>query len=386
MDRGSQIWNVASKPWRHRVLWAILLLVITQVCYFSEELYGCKNEKKNFQQQSAPYTHTLNTPPMNILSPAEKVGDIHQHDVALCAIQKGAEGHLDEWINYNLAIGFARIIVHDNSDDFTLQHWAQNQKVNPRIRVIHRPGIAQQLAAYTDCIETLRSREKQMALFGEELQVNWVALFDMDEFVVLKRHDHISDLLRDHCPEESHEEKGCGALVLNWFFFGSNGETSYQPMPLTKRFQHRESATNQHVKSIVRLKAVQENIPPQLSNPHCVISYKTNYTTFDTNGPAGCPFNVNGPHDVAVINHYYTRSKGEWKLRCQRGAADQAGNHYCVPMPEFSTPVFDNSAWLFLKNHVPAYEWYDRSEVLFGRHGIETDTNATRPQAVEDSN
>ena len=35
--------------------------------------------------------------------------------VALCTIQKDGEAYVDEWVNYNLALGFSKIFIYDNS-------------------------------------------------------------------------------------------------------------------------------------------------------------------------------------------------------------------------------------------------------------------------------
>ena len=41
--------------------------------------------------------------------------------VALCAIQKDAEGVIDEWLNYYFGLGVSRIFIYDNSDYFDLE-------------------------------------------------------------------------------------------------------------------------------------------------------------------------------------------------------------------------------------------------------------------------
>jgi hypothetical protein len=74
---------------------------------------------------------------------------------AICAIQKGGLKHIDEWVDYNLVIGFDTIFLYDNSDNFELQEWYSvrffqlNKNETERVQIIHhRPGESQQHPAY----------------------------------------------------------------------------------------------------------------------------------------------------------------------------------------------------------------------------------------------
>jgi hypothetical protein len=43
----------------------------------------------------------------------------------------------------------------------------------------------------------------------------------------------------------------------------------------------------------------------------------------DTNGKLfKGPFNINGPSDVAYLNHYHNKTREDWMLRCERGRVD----------------------------------------------------------------
>ena len=73
----------------------------------------------------------------------------------------------------------------------------------------------------------------------------WIAFIDLDEFIVLKKHNCIMDLLAT-------VNNSAAGLALNWYMFDFNGEIEYRPAPLTKRFQRREKNVNQHIKTISR--------------------------------------------------------------------------------------------------------------------------------------
>ena len=153
---------------------------------------------------------------------------------AICAIQKDTLPYIDEWVDYNLALGFEKIYIYDNSDEFELKNW-ETKRNSTQVAVVHMPGENKQMKAYAQCGAAIKKNQSH----------EWMAFIDLDEFIVLKKHTHILDLLNDVDIE-------AGGLALNWQMFGFNNQMKYTPVPVTKRFQIREVETNIHVKTIVR--------------------------------------------------------------------------------------------------------------------------------------
>ncbi|GFH56420.1 hypothetical protein CTEN210_12896 [Chaetoceros tenuissimus] len=300
---------------------------------------------------------TSASPEKSLLTPSST----RQRDtVAICAIQKGSLPFIDEWIDYNLAIGFDKIYIYDNSPDFELQEWYENRN-KTYIDITHFPGEVKQKAAYQACISKIKWE------MDEKPKHTWIAFIDVDEYIVLKKHDHIIDLL-----EDTTKVSNVGGLALNWYMFGFHNQIKYKPLPLTKRFQMREKGTNQHVKVIVRTDMMGNG--GGMRNPHCYRYSNNSIATVDTNGKRLIEepwFNVDGPSDVAVIHHYYTKSLEEYVSRCGRGRAGQKQNKAKDPscrseeeileewQREMKESVFDDSAWQVLKTRVSKYAKYD---------------------------
>ena len=242
----------------------------------------------------------------------------------MCAIAKDEGPYLDEWIRYNLKLGFDAVYVYDNSDDGAALVDLAAAHPEGSVVVVPFPGHAMQLSAYWHFREAYGARH------------TWCAFIDVDEFVVLRRHDCVKDLLREHCGE--------GALALNWHMFGSGGETEYRAEPVRKRFTRRAARVDQHVKTIVRLGDMLHHI-----GPHHV-ALREGATQHDTSGRRfHGPFNPEGPDDVACIHHYFVKSRGEFARKIRRGRSD--GNpDRC--MREFEAhdvnEVEDASAWTFM--------------------------------------
>jgi Glycosyl transferase family 2 len=279
---------------------------------------------------------------------------------ALCAIVVNEEAYLDEWLDYNLALGFTDIFLYDNSDMFELEKYVRAQ-TDSRLHVVHFPGPGMQMKAYLDCAKTVAARNQERQQMVRHTP--WAAFFDLDEFLVLRQHTNVVEFLSEHCPT--------GQLGINWYLFSTANETLYRPLPVTKRFQYRAAGINEHVKSIVRLEDMNMNRTPHAHFAHM----KELGHHKDTNGnrigdKAGRPgpFNRDGPTDVAVVHHYVTKSVKEYVDKTMRGRADKRKNAAAsldrsVLFKERKGldpgEIFDDSAWQLLKQNVPKYAIYD---------------------------
>jgi Glycosyl transferase family 2 len=254
-----------------------------------------------------------------------------EETAVICAIAKYEEQYLDEWVDYHLALGFAHILIYDNTADFELKEWAR--KKSCRVSVRHFPGAsAPQAKAYLNCARHLSS-SASAGQHQHEQNHTWIAFFDIDEFLILidpkyqnTSNDHdghdgknmsssrggvVVPFLRDHCPPGI-------ALGINWRVMGTAGHTLYQPAPMTLRFQYAvDSGANPHVKSIIHLNDLNLDRLSHVHYPRFKQRY-TNESNNDTSTTAtrqqqqrdtssrvfSGHFNADGPSDVALLYHY----------------------------------------------------------------------------------
>jgi hypothetical protein len=264
---------------------------------------------------------------------------------ALCCVVKDEEAYIDEWVDYHHASGFDSIHVYDNSDSFELKQWGEEK--GQHVTVTHWPGIAKQGSSYLDCARRLAA---------EGGNHTWAAFFDVDEFLILKKHAHVEDFLLEKC--------ATGTLTVNWLMFSGMSRTLCSPAPVTKRFMHREEKTNQHIKSIVRLRDMNFEREPGAHNPKLVNASDQK----DTNGKRfEGPFNPDGPTDVAVLHHCERKSYKEHVAKKMRGRADVPRNEdHCLAVKRAivgggssSSTFFDDAAWKAMKKHVPEHAAFD---------------------------
>ena len=144
---------------------------------------------------------------------------------------------------------------------------------------------------------------------------------------------------------------------------GTSNATKYEPKPVTLRFQHTDPQWGRrYIKTIARVKDLEK-----FNDPHHASFIDKTTKTIDTNGsPIKGPFNRNMATDIAVLYHYYFKSRGEYIARMKLGknmdiripklkkhllrSIEYAKN---APLPAGDT--FDDSIWQVLKNRVPRY-------------------------------
>eukprot|EP00980_Cylindrotheca_fusiformis_P022420 scaffold9289_cov101-Cylindrotheca_fusiformis.AAC.2 len=275
--------------------------------------------------------------------------------VGLCAVQKGALRYIDEWVDYNLAIGFDKLYVYDNSDDFELKEWYYNNNtvipnLQDRVEIQHFPGSKIQIGAYSACIKRLQKERKH----------SWIAFLDLDEFLVIrdmKKYPYVMDLL-DDLPDH------IGGLAINWVMFEMNNQTHYEPKPVTQRFHHRsEKATDRHVKTIAKTEYLWKAYPHH-------VRYRpfSGMKSYDTSGHiVKSLYNEWLTDDVVTVHHFHSKSLEEYKERCKRGKVNarqrnwkyspscQSDSSILNRINKDDQTVSDPAAWEILKERVPRY-------------------------------
>ena len=204
-------------------------------------------------------------------------------NVALVCIAKNEDEYINEWIEYNLYLGFDKIFIYNNDWKFDID--------SPFIETIPIEGRGKQEYVYNNFLEYYKD------------EYNWVAFFDVDEFLVLKKHDNIKDFLQDYS-----EFNG---VAINWHLFGDNNqEQPTNDYSVLKRFTRRGLTMDRHIKCIVKPNAINKY------KVHCPLEDEVVDT--HKNKIFG-PFNNNATDDIAQLNHYFVKTFWEWERKKKRG-------------------------------------------------------------------
>ncbi len=219
--------------------------------------------------------------------------------LAICAIAKNEGPYFKEWIEWHKKQGVEKFYIYDNeSTDCTKEVLAPYVK-SGLVEYNYFPGYKVQLSAYDNCFDRHR------------LDTRWIALIDLDEFIVPIKDGNIPEFLKRF-------EK-FPAIEINWLVYGSNGEKKKKPGTMMERFKrhsHYEHILNRHVKSIVNPRRIFNMIG-------CHEAARISGHAADSHGnPIKKNFREREPqHDVIRINHYAVRSYEEFMEKQAKGRA-----------------------------------------------------------------
>jgi hypothetical protein len=255
------------------------------------------------------------------------------HPVIVC-IAKLEQDYIKEFVNYHLHIGFKTIYIYDNEDIPTYENFLKEYSTN--IKVIHLPHNNYEKGVQYIALDHFVNH----FLYNDN--ITHVAHIDVDEFIVLKKHKNICEFIKEYFVNN------CGAIGMNWRFFGSSNQTQKTNIPVTIRFTMCEKNGNRHIKTLF-----DKNYFVRYDNVHYIIT-KPNYYTKSTNGSIiNGPFNDNIDFNIIQLNHYKSKTFPEFQQARTRQRADINGpineniiesfNHHNI------NEISDYSAYHFYK-------------------------------------
>lgn len=217
-------------------------------------------------------------------------------------IMKNEGLYADEWFQFYKLQGVDRFIFFnnessDNTADIARYHGAH---------VIEWPGrsydgYSVQRAAYN------------LAIKNYAHECEWMAFLDCDEFLYCKSGAHLPTAFAFFPPT-------VGIVAVHWYLFGSNGHLERTPGKVIERFTRRGATPNPHIKSVCRGSMLMESGP----NAHV---FRSTGDTINERGRILAPYpdyalEEGGTADYLAINHYHTKSKAEYLIRCNKGRVD----------------------------------------------------------------
>lgn len=231
--------------------------------------------------------------------------------LAICAIVKNEAPYLEEWLLFHRVMGVERFFigVHPSTDG-TKEILKQQQALNfdTPIDAFDVPPHVLQCEFYNLLLSQLTADH-----------IDFAAFIDADEFLFSPKYFEPNGLIKTL--EEIVNENGFAprGIVVNWMMYGTSGQTSYENRPVTERFQMRAMNPNPHVKSIVCPECV-----IKFRDPHHAL-YEDNLSPVNERGEIVdrlSPTHPNGTCDILRINHYFTKSVEEFRIKHAKGRAD----------------------------------------------------------------
>jgi hypothetical protein len=230
---------------------------------------------------------------------------VYPIDLAICAIAKNEARYLLEWIAYHRMVGVEHFLIFDNDSDDGTSEMLDGLTAKGFVERVSWPtmqGNPPQYAAYAEGARRLKDRAK------------WIAFIDLDEFLNPLDGSSVRSVLTDYA--------NAAGLIVPWRIYGSSGETAYRDDLVIRRFTQRaenEHPINHQVKTIVRSGCIKDVgvHTPAVAQGQLVDEF------FAVAGAVSDPDNHPVPAARRlVINHYFGKSREEWRIKRAKGRAD----------------------------------------------------------------
>jgi hypothetical protein len=216
-----------------------------------------------------------------------------RHYLGLCAIAKDETPFLREWLAYHHYIGFEKIYIYDNESSIPVRDGIDAFYDLQICESYAMPGKGMQLLAYNHCLKN----------HGHEFE--WLAFFDLDEFLCLVQDKDARTLLRDY--------EQFPALSVNCSDFSSSGKLGSPEGFVTENY-------TQHIRYSITTKCIVR--PAMVKMPFTAhhFLYAQGVAVNAAKQPA---LGAYAPlaTDKVRLNHYLYKSQQDYETRLRRGDA-----------------------------------------------------------------
>ena len=228
-----------------------------------------------------------------------KADTIPEFYLAVCVIAKDEGSYFKEWLDWHISMGVEKFYVYDNESTDNTREVLKPYIESGVVEYIWFPGYRKQLAAYDDCLKRHR------------YDTRWLAVIDMDEFIVPLADKNITDYLK--------KLEAFPVVEINWLIYGSGGAQKRTEGTMMERFHMHsrpDHPLNKHVKSIFDPRRVYGMIG-------CHEAARITGKAADSHGRrVRVSWRDRAPEqDVIRINHYAVRSYEEFIQKKGRGRA-----------------------------------------------------------------
>lgn len=223
--------------------------------------------------------------------------------ISIACIAKNEGPYIKEWIEYHKIVGVERFYFYDNESTDQTKEILRPYIENGTVIYKYVKGRPMQRQCFND------------AVYYSKVSTKWLALIDLDEFLVPVEKDNLPDLLNEY-------EKEPG-LVVQRVIFDSNGhetKPSAHGGLVTANYTRIPKDTmklNSGFKSIVKPFRV-----AYVDNAH-IAFYRNNLHAVNENFKRIRVGQISDPHGTVNkirINHYFTKSKEEYHNKILRGS------------------------------------------------------------------
>lgn len=260
--------------------------------------------------------------------------------IALVTMAKEEDFYLQEWIDYHLKIGFDDIFICQNN-------WTFDKPIYHEQVHFLEWNVDSTTTVMRDKPWEWNRHAMCYTTFGKQYyeEYEWAAFFDVDCFLDLKQTNNVKEFISqfDNVPQRQ--------VAINFAMYGDSGITEFDESntSVLERFTKRwgKAHTESHYQFLPICKLHKDFDRHSI---HFIDGEDWIDVDFYVgNGRSSSSRYVS--FDKAQLNHYYTKTLPEWKIKCSKTRAE--GDTWRTPEDAFHThnhnDVEDTHALEFFK-------------------------------------
>lgn len=261
--------------------------------------------------------------------------------IALVTMAKEEDLYLQEWIDYHLKIGFDDIFIYQNN-------WRFSKPIKHEQVHFMEWDVDSTTTVMRDNPWEWNRHAMCYTTFGQTHyeKYDWAAFFDVDCFLDLKQVDNVKDFISEF------DKLSQRQVAINFAMYGDSGITEFNEnnTSVLERFTKRwgMAHTDSHYQFLPICKLHKD------FDRHA-IHFIDGEDWVDVDFYVGRGRSSSDRYisfDKAQLNHYYTKTLPEWKMKCAKTRAE--GDTWRTPEDAFHThnhnDIEDDHALKFFKS------------------------------------
>jgi hypothetical protein len=229
--------------------------------------------------------------------------DKFPYELAIAAIMKNEAPYIKEWIEFHRWLGVEKFYLYDNeSTDNTCQMLKEYMEAGI-VEYTYFPGkgVSNQIRSYADAVRRFRNDTK------------WLAVIDLDEFIVPVSKSKITDVVNELQAELwQKKHKKLFGIAIHWVQYGYSGHYK-KPKGLVIENFRKNCGAVMHMKSIFNPRAAFFTAPLSVHTP-VYLDLGFGYNESGEKHPWEAPVSA----EMIRINHYVTKSYEEYSKKIAR--------------------------------------------------------------------
>ena len=237
---------------------------------------------------------------------------VFPYELSVVAIIRDEAIYMQEWLDYHILAGVDKFYIYDNGSKDNISEILQPYIDENIVEYCYiddddfdRSKVNIQIAAYND------------AIIKHRYDTKYMMFIDIDEFVLPYFHGDILSVTESVLGSNP----DAAGLVIYWRCFGSSGVEKIPNSGVLANYVYR-GADNFWNNNLVKTIANPRKIEGFFHAPHeCVYLYGC--CSLDENGNVKIHGKIGeNTADKIKINHYFVKSREDWKLKMLRGRVD----------------------------------------------------------------